>query len=162
VLKTVARLFGRKLETLQVATDNCGLRTYEVTLLELARAYLMLADPEGPSVDGSRAASAPALRRVRDAMMSAPDMVGGTYDSLDTALMQRRPGRLLAKGGADGMQALGVIAGDGRTAAGIALKIEDGDLSRRATNATSWRRWPSWACSMSGTCGHWRPRIIRP
>jgi L-asparaginase II len=70
-------------------------------------------------------------------MMSAPDMVGGTYDSLDTALMQRRPGRLLAKGGADGMQALGVIAGDGRTAAGIALKIEDGDLSRRATNATS-------------------------
>jgi L-asparaginase II len=136
VRKTVARLFGRKPETLQVATDDCGLLTYEVTLLELARAYLMLADPEGPSVDGARTASAPALRRVRDAMMGAPDMVGGTYDSLDTTLMQRRPGRLLAKGGEDGLQAVGIVARDGAAAA-LAIKIEDGDPTRRATDPTA-------------------------
>ena len=100
------------LDTLTTATDNCGLLTYEITLLELARAYLMLADPEGPSVDGARAESAPALLRVRDAMMGAPEMVGGTYDHLDTELMRRRPRRLVAKAGADGMRAMGLVAAD--------------------------------------------------
>jgi L-asparaginase II len=137
VLETVARLFGRDVVTLRTATDNCGLLTYEVTLLELARAYLMLADPEGPSVDGARAGSAPALLRVRDAMMAAPDMVGGTYDNLDTELMRRRPKRLVAKAGADGMRALGLLATDGAGASAIAIKIEDGDQSRRAIKATS-------------------------
>ncbi len=137
VRETVARLFGRNLETLKVATDNCGLLTYEVTLLELARAYLLLADPEGPATDGPRSASAPALARVRDAMMGAPDMVGGTYDNLDTELMRRRPGRLLAKAGADGERAMGLVAAAGAEASGIAIKIEDGDMSRRAITATS-------------------------
>jgi L-asparaginase II len=137
VRETVARLFGRKLETLRTATDNCGLLTYEVTLLELARAYLMLADPEGPSVDGPRADSAPALLRVRDAMMAAPDMVGGTYDSLDTDLMRRRPGRLVAKAGADGVRAIGMVAAEETEAGAMALKIEDGDSSRRAVSAAS-------------------------
>jgi|GEM_PF-51861 len=137
VRDAVARLFGRKVETLKTATDNCGVLTYEVTLLELARAYLLLADPEGPSADGPRAESAPALKRVRDAMMGSPDMIGGTYDNLDTELMRRRPGRLVAKAGADGMRAMGLVGGGGTEAAGIAIKIEDGDMSRRATKAAS-------------------------
>lgn len=137
VFETVARLFGRKPETLRTAPDNCGVLTYEVTLLELARAYLMLADPEGAAVDGARAASAPALLRVRDAMMATPEMVGGTYDNLDTELMRRRPADLVAKSGADGMRAMGIVAGEGSEAAGIAIKIEDGDGSRRALSATS-------------------------
>ncbi len=137
VLQTVARLFGRDPHTLRTATDNCGLRTYETTLLELARAYLMLADPEGPSLDAARAESAPALLRVRDAMMGAPEMVGGTYDNLDTELMRRRPGRLVVKAGADGMRAIGLVAADGVEASAIAIKIEDGDQSRRAVKAAS-------------------------
>lgn len=137
VRETVARLFGQKLATLKVSPDNCGLLTYEVTLVDLARAYLLLADPEGPSVDASKAQSAPALRRVRDAMMSEPDMVGGTYDDLDTELMRRRPGRLVAKAGGDGMRAIGNVARDGAEASAIAIKIDDGDLSRRATKAVS-------------------------
>jgi L-asparaginase II len=137
VFESVARLFGRKPETLKTAVDNCGLLTYEVTLLELARAYLMLADPEGPSVDGARAESAPALKRVRDAMMGAPEMVGGTYQNLDTELMRRRPGKLVVKAGADGMRAMGILADDGVGASGMAIKIEDGDMSRRAVTATS-------------------------
>ncbi len=137
VRETVARLFGRKLETLRTAPDNCGVQTYEVTLLELARAYLLLADPEGPSADGARAESAAALVRVRDAMMGAPEMVGGTYDNLDTDLMRRRSGVLVAKAGADGMRAVGIVGGDGREAGGLAVKIEDGDGSRRAVSAAS-------------------------
>ena len=137
VRETVARLFGRRVGTLRTATDNCGVLTYEVTLLELARAYLLLADPEGPAADEARAESAPALKRVRDAMMGSPDMVGGTYDNLDTELMRRRPGRLVAKAGADGMRAIGLVAAEGSAASGIAIKIEDGDMSRRAIKATS-------------------------
>jgi L-asparaginase II len=97
----------------------------------------MLADPEGPSVEGEAVASAPALKRVRDAMVAQPEMVGGTYDNLDTELMRRRPGRLVAKAGADGMRAIGLIAADGQDASGIAIKIEDGDQSRRAIKAAS-------------------------
>jgi L-asparaginase II len=137
VFETVARLFGRKPETLHTATDNCGVLTYEVTLLELARAYLLLADPEGPSVDEARSESAPALARVRDAMMGAPDMVGGTYDNLDSDLMRRRPGRLVVKAGADGLRAMGLVAGDDGAAGAVALKVEDGDAARRALSAAS-------------------------
>lgn len=137
VHETVARLLSRQPDALPVAADNCGLLTYEVTLLEMARAYLMLADPEGPAVGEAQATSAPALKRVRDAMIAEPEMVGGTYDNLDTDLMRRRPGRLVAKAGADGMRAMGLLATKGAEASAIAIKIEDGDQSRRAIKATS-------------------------
>jgi len=137
---TVARLLGRVPATLQTSPDDCGLLTFEASLVELARTYLLLADPEGPASTPAQTASAPALLRVRDAMMAAPDMVGGTYDNLDTELMRRRPGALVAKAGSDGLRALGLLAGpgmDGPPASGLAIKIEDGDLSRRAIKAAS-------------------------
>jgi L-asparaginase II len=140
VRETVARLFGRRPASLRTSPDNCGVLTYEVALVDLARAYLLLADPDGSAPDAARARSAPALVRIRDAMMAAPDMVGGTYESLDTELMRRRPGRLVAKAGADGLRAVGLLAasGDGGApAAGLAIKIEDGDLSRRAIKAAT-------------------------
>jgi len=137
---TVARLFGRRAAALRTSPDNCGVLTYEVPLVEVARAYLLLADPDGSAPDAPRARSAPALTRIRDAMMAAPEMVGGTYESLDTELMRRRPGRLVAKAGADGMRAVGMLAGRGDAgapASGLAIKIEDGDLSRRAIKAAT-------------------------
>jgi L-asparaginase II len=135
--ETVATIFGYAPDAIVVATDNCGVLTYRVTLAEMAQAYLLLADPTGPAADETRAAFAPALTRVRDAMMAAPEMVGGTYDNLDTELMRRRPGRLVAKAGADGLRAIGLVATDGAPAGAIVIKIEDGDLSRRAIRAAS-------------------------
>jgi L-asparaginase II len=148
VREIVARIFGGAAKDLRTSPDNCGLLTYEVRLVDLARAYLRLADPDGEGlaerVDQAAPASAAALRRIRDAMMAAPDMVGGTYDDLDTQLMRRKPGRLVAKGGADGMRAIGFVpsadqAGNlaGAPAGAMAIKIEDGDLSRRAIKAAS-------------------------
>ena len=137
---------GRRSAALRTGLDDCGLLTYEVTLVDLARAYLLLADPDGSAPDAARARSAPALRRIRDAMMAAPEMVGGSADNLDTELMRRRPGRLVAKAGADGLRAVGLLprpatrsaAGDGPLpAAALAIKIEDGDHSRRAITAAS-------------------------
>jgi L-asparaginase II len=51
--------------------------------------------------------------------------------------MRRCPGRLVAKAGADGMRAIGLLADEGGAASAIAIKIEDGDLSRRAIKAVS-------------------------
>jgi L-asparaginase II len=140
VREAVARLFGRRPATLRTSPDNCGLLTYEMPLVDVARAYLLLADPEGAAQDAPRARSAPALLRIRDAMMAAPDMVGGTFESLDTELMRRRPGGLVSKAGADGLRAIGLVAGSGEASApasALAIKIEDGDLSRRAIKAAS-------------------------
>ena len=137
VRDTVARLFGRHPGSLKTSPDNCGVLTYEVLLVDLARAYLLLADPDGPVAGPDQASSAPALKRVRDAMMGAPDMVGGTHDNLDTELMRRRPGALVAKAGADGLRAIGLLAGPSSPAGGMAIKIEDGDLSRRAITAVT-------------------------
>lgn len=137
VRQTVARLLGRKPASLKSSWDNCGVLTYQVSLADVARGYLLLAYPES-APDEARSRSAAALTRVRDAMMGAPEMVGGTYDNLDTELMRRRPGGLVAKAGADGMQAIGLVAdAAGSQAAGIAIKIEDGDMSRRATKAST-------------------------
>jgi L-asparaginase II len=171
VRETVARVLGVSPASLRTSPDDCGLLTYEVRLVDLARAYLVLADPDasggGGRADAARARLAPALRRIRDAMMEAPDMVGGTSENLDTQLMRRRPGRLVSKAGGDGLRAIGFvpgtaapggddsIAGDtgsgeagggtagsattepGAAAGAMAIKIEDGDHSRRAIRAAS-------------------------
>ncbi len=61
--------------TLRTTTAACG--TYAFPLVDVARAYALLADPASAS-DPLGRRMAPALRRVRDAMTASPEMVGGT------------------------------------------------------------------------------------
>jgi L-asparaginase II len=139
VRTTVARLFGTTPGRLVTAVDDCGLETYFFPLIEVARAYLLLADPS-TAHDAQRASSVAALTRIRDAMMASPDMVGGSHDVLDTMLMQRRPGGLVSKGGAEGLRGVGLLRdsrGAGRPAAGLAIRIEDGDGFGRANRAVT-------------------------
>ena len=158
VRNIVARVFGVNPQTMRTAVDSCGVLTYAFPLLEVARAFLFLADPHGVADTPARSALAPALTRVRDAMVSAPEMVGGTNQRLDTALMKAAPRRIVAKGGAEGLRGVGVIrletqpaarrparpaprpAPNGSSARGMALKIEDGDAHGRA----------SWAATVEG------------
>lgn len=136
---TVARLFGQKPARLRTGTSDCGLVTYAFPLEAVARAYLLLADPEG-ATDDARRASVPALTRIRDAMMAAPDLVGGTYDDMDTELMRRRPGLLVSDRGGEGLRGIGLVRGVGTRGpapAGIAMSIEDGDGARRAGRAAT-------------------------
>ena len=138
--ETVARLFGQKLAKLEMATDDCGVATYAMPLVEVARAYLLLADPDSAPADKPRGASAAALKRIRDAMIGAPDMVGGTYDVLDTELMRQREGLIISKYGSEGLQAIGLIGGPGARGpapAGVAISIEDGDHANRASGAVA-------------------------
>ena len=139
VRATVARLFGTTEGDLRTATDDCGLLTYAFPLVDVARAFVLLADA-GSCPDSDRARSAPALTRIRDAMMAAPDMVGGTQESLDTMLMVRRSGAIVSKGGAEGLRGIGLLPGargEGRPAAGVAVRIEDGDGFARANRAVT-------------------------
>src|SRR5262249_41736997 len=80
--------------------------------------------------------------KVRDAMLAHPDMVGGTRDRLDTSIAKALPGRIAAKGGAEGLRCFAILAGPrvrgGATGAtGMALKGEDGGSPDRATSAAS-------------------------
>ncbi len=135
----VARAFGVATSSLRMAVDDCGLQTYIFPLADVARAFLFLADPQGTS-DPARLPLAPALTRVRDAMLAAPEMVGGSGEVLDTRLMRARSGRIVAKGGAEGLRGIGLLAGargEGSQPAGVAVRIEDGDGFARATRAVT-------------------------
>lgn len=103
-----------------IGVDGCGAPLLTLSLTGLARAFR--AAVLGGATDP--------LRRVADAMRAHPEYVGGE-GRLDTLLMRAVPG-LLAKGGAEGVQA--VALPDGRA---FAFKVEDG--SGRAGNALTAR-----------------------
>ncbi|HEX5396098.1 MAG TPA: asparaginase [Candidatus Limnocylindria bacterium] len=128
-LATVSTVTGVPEREIATATDNCGVVTFGVPLRALALAYARLADPSSLP-DTSLGA---ALARIRDAMMAHPVLVAGERRRLDTALMRAEAGRLLAKGGAEGVQAAAIVG----AGSGFALKIEDGDSAQRARNVAT-------------------------
>jgi L-asparaginase II len=135
---TVARAFDTTPEMLVLSTDACGVPTFAFPLYEVARAFAMLADPGAILATDARASLAPALIRIRDAMVAHPEMVGGTRERLDSSVMKAAPGRVLSKGGAEGLRGFALLPGEGRAAAsGVALKIEDGGGFDRAVSAAS-------------------------
>ena len=123
--RPAASLQGSSRDTPQivVGVDGCSAPNFAVPLLNAATAFARLADPG--SLPPSRAA---ALKTIFSAMTAHPDMVRGP-GGFDTELMRRRPGLIVAKGGAEGYQGLGIAAGalgPASPALGIALKIADG------------------------------------
>ena len=135
VRTVVGRVFGVAPTALVTAGDDCGVLTYAFPLMAVAHAFALLADPLGSAPDAARATLSPALTRIRDAMVEAPDLVGGVRGSLTTSLMKARPGALVAKSGAEALQGVGVLPGalgKGSAAAGLAVSIEDGDGRSRA------------------------------
>jgi len=139
--EALARVLGMKAGHLVTSVDACGILTYHVPLVEVARAYRRLADPAGSATDAAGRSLVPALTRIRDAMIAAPDLVAGTHDRFDTALMRTLPGRACAKGGAEGLQAIALLPpatkGAGSVVGGLAVKIDDGDGKGRARPAAS-------------------------
>ncbi|GAB1643349.1 asparaginase [Krasilnikovia sp. MM14-A1259] len=105
--ETVAGLVGEPIAATGV--DGCGAPVFAFSLTALARCFLRLVEAEPGSME----------RRVADAMRAYPELVHGTGGD-DTLLMAGSPG-LLAKGGAEGVQAV-AIPGVGA----VAFKISDG------------------------------------
>jgi L-asparaginase II len=133
-LETVSALTDVPIESIATATDGCGVVTFGMPLRGLAVAFARLADPAAVVDRPVREA----LTRIRDAMLEHPELVAGTR-RLDTLLMRAYPGRVVSKGGAEGVLAMGVLpgaAGMGSGAMGFAAKIEDG-LGRRAAGVVA-------------------------
>ena len=93
--------------------DGCGAPAWLLPLAALATGFARLAGGISPQ-----------LRRVRQAMCTYPELVGGP-GVVDTQLMQA-DGRVVAKRGAEAVFAAGVIRGP--ASLGVAVKISDGGV----------------------------------
>ena len=105
--------------------DGCSVPNWAMPLSGLAQAFARFATGEG--VDAARAA---ACRRIAAACWAHPDLVAGP-GRLDTLVMQRLPGSVLMKSGAEGVYC-GALPERGL---GFALKIDDG--AKRAAEAVA-------------------------
>ncbi len=126
ILETLAEVCSLPAGQVEAGTDGCSAPNFAVPLFNAALGFARLCDPRGLSVE--RAA---ACRRITSAMMANPVMVGGT-DRFDTRLMEACSGRIISKGGAEGYQAMGIMAGAlgaDSPGIGIVIKISDGDLA---------------------------------
>ena len=116
IRQTLAETCGVDAESLQTGTDDCGVVVFAAPLAVMAQGYARLASAMADGDPRERA-----LHRIRTAMTSHPQAVGGA-GRFSTALMEKSRGRIVAKGGAEGLECLG-IPGRGL---GLAVKCLDG------------------------------------
>lgn len=115
-------------ENIAMSVDGCGVPVHRLPLDHLALGFARLAAPNDWKQGKEKRKKA--LSRIRTAMSGYPKMVAGT-NKFDTDLMTAYSGRLVAKGGAEGVHCFG----DQETGLGVALKVEDGQP--RATHVAT-------------------------
>ncbi len=116
VRASVAYFSGVDAGALVIGTDGCSAPNYAMPLARLAYAYARLAQGENDVVYGMT------LARLYQAMTTYPEMVSGS-GRFDLALMQSALGDWVAKGGAEGVQAIGIRS----AGLGLAIKVADGN-----------------------------------
>lgn len=107
------------LNTDHCGTDGCSIPTWAAPLHNFAAGFARMATGQGLPEDFAAGA-----KRLFDAATSHPELVGGT-GSLDTEVMRAFGGRVMQKGGAEGVQC-GAIRDKGW---GYALKVDDGNMA---------------------------------
>ena len=112
----VAAFAGVPTERVAVTVDGCGAPTFAVPLAAVARSIARVGAP-----DGLPDALARAARRIGAAIRAHPEMVAGE-GRFDTDLLRTAKGRILAKGGAEGVHVVAVP----ERRLGIAVKVDDG------------------------------------
>jgi L-asparaginase II len=128
ILQTFSEMCAIQPERVEIGTDGCSAPNFAIPLSSAALGFARLCDPR--SLSQERAA---ACRRITSAMMANPVMVSGV-GRFDTRVMEVCSKRVLAKGGAEGYMALGILPGAlGAESPGIGIvfKVADGDLSVR-------------------------------
>jgi len=113
---------GWDLSTTARGIDGCSIPTFAIPLRHLALAFARVATGHGLDNDHARAA-----RRLRQAVATAPFMVGGT-DRFDTRVMQRLGERVFCKVGAEAVYCAALPD----RGLGVAIKIDDGNNARAA------------------------------
>ncbi len=114
--ETVAEMCGMEPEALLVGVDGCSVCAFGAPLAAMARAYARFAAARAEGGTRERA-----LDRIRRAMIRHPEVTGGSM-RFSTQLMVAAGGSLVAKGGAEGLECVGVPS----RGLGMALKCEDG------------------------------------
>ncbi|MEL7625315.1 MAG: asparaginase [Anaerolineaceae bacterium] len=130
IREAVSSMCGMNPEELIPGVDGCSAPVYAMPLQSFALATARLVDPT--KLEEKRQL---ACRKITRAMTAYPNMVSGP-GQLDTVLMEVMKGKLIAKGGAEGYQLIGIMPGaitEKSKGIGVALKIADGDPTRRAT-----------------------------
>jgi len=137
ILNSFAEMCSIPIEQVHTGIDGCSAPNFAVPLRNAAYAYARICDPENGAVVPKERAIA--CQKIVSAMTSFPQMVGGP-GRFDTRIMQIGAGRILAKGGAEGYQGLGLMPNaryPGSPALGIALKIADGDARGKVRSAVT-------------------------
>lgn len=116
VRRQLAEVAGVTEGDLAMGIDGCSAPNYAMPLSRLAFAYAQLAHGGGNTRCGS------AMGELFDAMTSHPELVAGTGRG-DLAFMRTAPRDWVAKGGAEGVQAIGIRS----AGIGIAIKVADGN-----------------------------------
>lgn len=118
VRRAVETVLGAELTTDRCGTDGCSIPTWAAPLSTFAGGFARMATGEGLPADLAQAS-----QRVFDAATRHPHLVAST-DTLDTLVMEAFGGRVMQKGGADGVQC-GAVRDRGW---GYALKCDDGNM----------------------------------
>jgi L-asparaginase II len=127
IRKCVSQFSGVPADRIATGIDGCGVPVFGVSLKSMALMYLRLVNPPKTFDESIRAA----CRRIVDAMLKYPELIGGTKDRLDTEVMRAAGGRVLSKVGAEGVCTIAVLPCEQWPGGlGLALKIEDGDDHR--------------------------------
>ncbi len=137
---TVADFAALGTNEIPIAIDGCGLPAFFVSLQRAAYAYARLMATSEGSVPGALERYASSAANVVEAMTAFPYFVAGAW-SITTPLIEAFGGDLLAKEGAEGFYAMAVTPSfastltnrlklDDDCALGIALKIDDGSMTR--------------------------------
>lgn len=126
ILKTVAKFTGVPQDEIKLGVDGCAAPNFAVSVAAMARSFARLVFPP----QDFDAETREACRRIVSAMISYPEMIGGSR-RLDTLLMQAASGHLISKIGADGVYVAGVLPSPNwKKGLGVAFKIEDGEDKR--------------------------------
>jgi L-asparaginase II len=119
ILRTIAEVTEVPADQITVAIDGCGAPVFYVPLRRIAQAYAKFA----AAVQGKLPPEPlnQAMTTLTRACLAHPRLIAGD-GRLCTDIMQTLPGRVLAKTGAEGGYALGLI----EAGLGAAIKVSDG------------------------------------
>jgi L-asparaginase II len=119
VRAAVEAVIGETLSEDRCGTDGCSIPTFAAPIRAFAYGFARMATGSGLSSEHAGAA-----KRLFDAATSHPHLVAGTGHA-DTRIMQAFEGRVMQKGGAEGVQC-GAIRDKGW---GYAIKCDDGNMA---------------------------------
>jgi L-asparaginase II len=131
ILGIISEVLRTPKDEIPLGIDGCSLPTFGGSMRSFAVSYAALAAPERvPS--GAGREHADALNRLRSAMMAHPENVSG--EGRDTTdLVAVAGGRIVAKGGAEGLFCFGLP----EHGVGVAIRVLDGSFRAHASVAAA-------------------------